>query len=103
SDTCRISIADSIRASSRIECLRSQRDETVSCPGHAKTEVLLIDRSRLGGVSIPATRPPGRQHFWIVGLREREGDRALHAVVGVGKHLACTCDVAALDALGGLR
>src|SRR5437762_6412426 len=48
--------------------LGAQRVETVLGPGHAKTEGLLIERSRLGGVSIPVTRPPGRQHVWIVGL-----------------------------------
>src|SRR5205814_8329184 len=49
-------ISACFRASSRIEGLRAQRVETVLCPGHAKTEGLLIERSRLGGVSIPATR-----------------------------------------------
>jgi hypothetical protein len=74
----------------------AQGIETVLCPGLAKNEGLLVERSRLGGVSSHITRPPGRQHVWIVGLGEGEGDCALPAGAGA-------CDVAALDALGGLR
>src|SRR5262245_53256554 len=78
------------RASSPIGGSGAQSVETVLCPSNAKTERLLIEHSRLVGVSSHTARPPGRQHVRIVGLGQGKGYWTLPAVVGAREYLACT-------------